>query len=219
MVVKFLTEKEPTLELNGSKIKFGLTGDIEVNPKRHWIQDSKLSFINYPSVTRHKAIQAYALGEEVFSRFNIMEALSAEFKKAVERAERLPEENKSVVLSHLETLRVELALMNQTANAPELTAEETQAFQFKSNQIRGVLNKFITAPFVFQPNLSPEEMMKIQLENSLPGLKVDKVEYVESTPVAAETEDKVTSAVAEVVVNEDDIPTEIFQSLSVLGAK
>lgn len=179
MLLGFLTDKEPKLAVNGSTVTFKITGDLEVEASRHVIQYGKLNFVGTDPMTVNKTIEAYALGSQVFERFQVLEGLKTMYATAEKRVNTLPEENRDIVLNDLDNFRVQLYIMGQTLHAAaDQSEEESQAFNAQANYIAHQLDRFIKAPIVFKPNVTPEEIMAAKVEDAMPGAKVTSITFV-----------------------------------------
>lgn len=185
MLLGFLTDKEPKLAVNGSTVTFKITGDIEVEAARHVIQYGKLNFVGTDRMMVNKTIEAYALGQDVFTRFQLLERLDAMYQAAEQRVRTtLPEDKQDLVMRKLSDFQVELYVMRQTLRAAaEQTEQERDAFNAKAENMAKALELYIKAPMVFQTGVTNEEIVAAQVEDAIPGAKVTSVTYVPDTDI------------------------------------
>lgn len=184
MALAFLLKPEPSINLNDSEITFTKMGDLRVKSQRHLIQlAGGLTFVGTPEEKVLATIEAHALGNEVFNRFLTYERVKETYALALERLKTLPPNIQPAAAANLKRLNMELVLLNSSVRTLGDDPESLLAFNAKASELQVVLERFLRAPHELVKNLSPEDRMRMQLEN-LTGASVEKVDFqpAESQP-------------------------------------
>lgn len=193
MVFNLLTDKEPTITFNGSTIKFGLSGDIEIYPQRHLIGDAKLAFISTPAEQRKRTIAAFALGSDAFNRFNKLEHLKGLFEEVERRLGALPEYTRNKAVERLSPARLKFINMGQQYALIQYEGEEkvkaAKEFDLICTGIESLLVNFLRNPFLFDER-TDEQKIEDMIRLAHPGVEVVRVERVEEDKVDEGFEDQ-----------------------------
>jgi len=189
MAWQFLVAVEPTLKLNESSVTFKKTGDIEIMAGRHWLQHSDLVLVNSPRDFESSAIKYYAMGPDVFNRFNAFQTVLNLLAEAEQRVLTIIDPQiKSVTEEKLRKLRLEVALLHQTLDRTSQLREDENTY------IEGKLNQIASNLIHFRHNIrafvgSTSEEILTEYLHKIPGIQVTKVEKVDK-PVQVLSEDE-----------------------------